>query len=116
MSLTVDRLLDERPEVVYLKRIVEDNVDDNEYEMDVAFHKVAPDKADGHPGTLFLVNGINYVRITVACSPWGAEVIKEDNEGRLLIEIIYDTETEGSEGTRDLVMVRGFTPGYNDPA
>lgn len=94
MSLTLDRLNDERPEVVFLKRV---NVVDNfDYEMDAQY--------TGEGATL---------KITFTCQPWGAKVLKEDDEGRLLIEITYDTEGEGL-GARDLVMVRGFTPGYND--
>lgn len=110
MSLTLDRLFDERPEVVYLKRVIEGEIDDFEYEMDLTFPALL---AHGRqPGNAFTHE---YLRVVFSCQPWGAAVIREDDEGRLEIEILYDTEGDG-EGKHDLVMVRGFTPGYNDPA
>lgn len=124
MSLTVDRLLDERPEVVFLKRVVEGEIDDFEYEMDCTFPVLEPEGSQ--PGNAFGVIATEYegkvtpsnvklVRIVFSCQPWAGAVVREDDEGRLEIEILYDTEGDG-EGQRDLVMVRGFTPGYNDPA
>lgn len=124
MSLTMDRLLDERPETVYLKRILDDEVDDFEYEMDCTFPPLVPgERQPGNAFGTFAIETEGKIRLAdtrvfvrFSCQPWGAAVVEEDEDGRLLIEITYNTEDDNkSVGERDLVMVRGFTPGYNDP-
>jgi hypothetical protein len=131
VSLTIDRLLDEQPDVVYLKRVVDGKIDDYEYEMDCTFPTL---KSEGRQlgnawGTHRVTTALTeepvdvrvppMVRIVFSCQPWGAAVIREldddsSHPGAVEIELLYDTEGNG-EGQRDIVLVRGFTPGYNDP-
>lgn len=103
MSLTLDRLLDERPEMVVLRRMNPVGVDENGeiYEVDAYEYDMDAGYVDD--------------KITFSCSAWAAKVLEERDDGTLRTEILWDSETEGSEGALDVYQVRGFTPGYDGP-